>query len=300
MEQISIKNLSELINRPEVQDIIDTTSEFSTNYEQMYEAQQKIINNFNLIVQFLIENPDKEIGIFIEKDLSAPVLGPLPPQISSILHIPQQTQGKEIWLVINKEGFGLKDTSSMWGGRGRFEDFTLSEGMKSTYNSFLKAIFGYPKVYETLYTHLSENGKELFNKLKDKYNSLYFNQYNNKWANYKIGPLSEDEKKHFNYITDYASLTFHTRSSGVNIFIGNDRSPKGTPRPSFDNNIFNKRRHDKQQFVYEKIFIINHFDDIKRGIETYKKYEITKMDSHLEFIRQTNEIISKFVILKKL
>ena len=62
--------------------------------------------------------------------------------------------------------------------------------------------------------------EELFTKLHDKYHSLYFNQYNNKWANYQVGPLSEEEKNMFNYVTDNASLTFHTRSGGVNIFIG--------------------------------------------------------------------------------
>ena len=300
MEQISIKALNELINRPEVDEIIEVTSGFSRNYEELYEIQNKALNNFNMIVQFLVENPDKEIKIFIEKDITAPVIGPLPANISSILKIPPTTPNKEIWLQIDKEGFGLKDTSSMWGGRGKFEDFTPTNGMKANYGSFLKAIFGYPNVYEQLYPKLSENGKDLFSKLKEKYHSLYFNQITNKWANYKVGPLNEEEKKIFNYITDNASLTFHTRQSGVNIFIGNDRSPKGTARPSFDNNIFNKHRHDKQQFVYEKIFIINHFDDIKRGVMAYKNYEIPKIDLHLEFIREVNELISKFVILKKL
>jgi hypothetical protein len=175
MEQISMKALTELINRPEVQEIIDITSEFSKSYEHLYEVENKAINNFNLIVQFLVENPDKEIKIFIEKDMTAPVLGPIPSNIASILHLPTQTTPhKEIWLYINKEGFGLQDTSSAWGGRGRFEDFTPTEGMKATYSSFLKAIFGYPNVYEQLYPKLSENGQELFAKLKEKYNSLYF------------------------------------------------------------------------------------------------------------------------------
>ena len=301
MEQISMKALTELINRPEVQEIVDITSEFSKSYEHLYEVENKVINNFNLIVQFLVENPDKEIKIFIERDMTAPVLGPLPANISAILKLPTQTTpNKEMWLSVNKDGFGLIDTSSSWGGRGRFEDFTPTEGMKATYSSFLKAIFGYPNVYEQLYPKLSENGQELFTKLKDKYNSLYFNQVTNKWSNYKVGPLNEEEKTMFNYITDNASLTFHTRQNGINIFVGNDRSPKGTPRPSFDNNIFNKSRHDKQQFVYEKIFIINHYDDLKRGVNAYKNYEITKIDSHLEFISGVNELISKFVILKKL
>jgi hypothetical protein len=301
MEQISMKALTELINRPEVQEIVDITSEFSKSYEHLYEVENKVINNFNLIVQFLVKNPDKEIKIFIERDMTASVLGPIPSNIASILHLPAQTTPhKEMWLSVNKDGFGLVDTSSIWGGMGRFEDFTPTEGIKSKYTSFLKTIFGYPNVYEQLYPKLSENGKELFSKLKDKYNSLYFNQVTNKWANYKIGPLNEDEKKMFNYITDNASLTFHTRQNGITIFIGNDRSPKGTPRPSFDNNIFNKNQHDKQQFVYEKIFIINHFDDIKRGIENYKKYEFININLHLEFIKEINELISKYVILKKL
>jgi hypothetical protein len=300
MEQISISSLNELINRPEVQGIIDDTDDFSRRYEDCYKAQRKALNNFNLIVQFLVENPDKELKIFIEKDASAPVVGPIPTSIAGVLQIQPPTPQKEIWLHINKNGFGLKDTSNGWGGIEQFREFTPTEGMKANYSSFLKTIFGYAGVYEMLYPCLSENGKDLFEKLKTKYHSLYFNQINNKWSNFKVGPLNEDEKTAFNYVTDNASLTFHTRMDGVNIFMGNDRSPKGTPRPNFNNNIFNKSRHDTQQFVYEKIFIINHYDDIKRGIESYKKVELPKLDSHLEFIHEVNLLISKFVILKQL
>jgi hypothetical protein len=299
MEQISIGNLHELINRPEITELISMTEDFQKKYEDNYCVQNRILENFNGIVQFLIENPDKPIDIFLVNEpaqttqFTAPITAQTPTAVTQLI------QNAIMYLHINKDGFYLKDKNSQW-GVNRFEYFTPSEGLKSGYNSFLKAIFGYPNVYEQLYPKLSENGKELFSKLKVKYNSLYFNQIENKWANYKITNLSEDEKKILNFSTENASLTFHTRRSDVNIFIGNEKSPKGTPRPIFNHAIFDKRRGDREQFVYEKIFIINHYGDIRRGFDMYKTYELPKVDSHLEFIIGVNEMISKFVILKKL
>lgn len=307
MEQISIGTLHELINRPEITDLISMTEDFQKKYEDNYRVQSRILENFNSIVQFLIENPDKPIDIFLEKEpaqtttFTAPITAQTPPAAAQLIQnaINQYTQPKDMYLHINKDGFYLKDKNSQW-GVNRFEYFTPAEGLKSSYNSLLKAIFGYPNIYEQLYPKLSENGQELFAKLKAKYNTLYFNQIENKWANYKIANLSEDEKKLLNFTTENASLTFHTRRSDVNIFIGNEKSPKGTPRPIFNHAIFDKRRGDRDQFVYEKIFIINHYDDIRRGFDMYKAYELPKVDSHLEFIIGVNEMISKFVILKKL
>lgn len=302
MEQISIKALDALINCPEVEEIINMADDFSKKYEDCYKAQRSAINNFNLIVQFLVENPDKELKVFIEKDTTPSfTLSQLPTSpITGFIQMQPQAVTKEIYLYINKNGFALKDTTNSWGGLEQFREFTPIEGMKANYSSFLKTIFGYPGTYEMIFPHLSENGKDLFEKLKTKYHSLYFNQISDKWANYKVGPLSEEEKKAFNYITDNASLTLHSRPDGVNIFIGNDRAPRGTERPSFNNNIFRKSRHDKQQFVYEKIFLINHYNDIKYGLEAYKRQELSKIDSHLEFIHEVNLLISKFVILKQL
>ena len=303
MNQISIGKLDELINRTEVTELTDMTEEFQKKYEENYHTQNRIVENFNNIVQFLIDNPDKPFDIFIEKQdaqtTQVPVM--VPADLGYIQqNVAQTIPAKEIYLHVNKDGFFVRDRNSQWGGVDRFQYFTPTWGLKSGYSSFLKVIFGYPKVYDDLYPHLSEHGKDLFVKLKNKYHSLYFNQIDGKWTNYKILNLEEDEKKILNFSTEIASLTFHSRRSDINVFIGNDRSPKGTPRPIFNPAVFDKRRGEREQFVYEKIFIINHYSDIRRGFENFKSFELPKVDSHLEFIRTTNELISKFVILKKL
>jgi hypothetical protein len=284
MTNISIKEIHDLINKKEITDIADKQKSFIKIYDECYKKQSQILNDMFDITKFLFKEPNKEKVILITD---------LPDE---------NNKPTNIMLRIRNSGFKLSTGNTPF-DIARFSYFTNTKGIHSNPACFLKAIYGYPKVYENLKPHLNENGLDVFEKIKELNDSLYFNQIHNKWNNYMINNLTTDEKEILKFKTPNASLTFRCNDFDIFVFIGNTICPKDTPKPEFDCAVFDERRTRGSytaSYIYEKLFILKHYDDIKKGFETFETNEISKVQQHINFINSVNKILTKYTVLSKI
>jgi len=164
--------------------------------------------------------------------------------------------------------------------------------------SFLEVLF-MEELYNPLLEVLTAEGIEILNKLAQLYNSTPINIHSVK-PFYPIYNTSPDERKYFDIKTDNASLYINNICHDITLLISNSTFLKDTKFPTFKPRVFSLEVEPRTNYIPEKLFIRNHFNDITHAIDDYSVKINKLVDNHREFLRNANNLISKYAVLSKL
>ena len=285
---IDMNDILEIKNDKRINELVDKIKETNKLSQQLMNQTDKCIRNYNVAISYLITTPD-----IIPYEQMA---------------VKNYLTGKDVEgtysLNISKEGIfrktSLRDSMDCF-----FIQFTQITEPTKEYAAFsLMYAITRERVYNPLKKILTPEGINIINKLVDKHNSIKppvitkLNMY------YKISNITDAEKKYFGIITNGARLYFKSFRENVIPFVSNQYYIKDVKFPTFSYRVFmedgEENRKHPNEYLPEKMFILNHYDDIATAINSYHGFLKSKIQKHLDFFEYANSLVERYAVLGKL
>jgi len=287
---IDMNDVIKITDDNRINDLVTKLETINNLSQNMIKQNEKCITNYNLAIPHLIKQPNE---ILYEKRIVKSRLtfnGPKEALYS---------------MCLSDKGITRECNSEYFSNGSHFKQFSqLTKITDEDYGfSFMHAITQ-DRAYEPLLLTLTDEGIIIFNKLVEKYNSISPPVITELKQYYRISKVTEAERNYFGIATQDARVFFKSFGDSVVPFIANSRWIKDTNYPTFAYRVFMdaQQRAEKHPNTYlpEKIFILNHYDEILLAINSYYNFIKYNTQKHIDFFDYANELVQKYAILGKL
>ena len=200
---------------------------------------------------------------------------------------------KEATLQISKVGIGK--THIYYSQINTFDNIVANPNGKGyRQNGFIDTVVDDDKIFDECISHMSENGKYIFNSVKETYSKYKITDPDDSKVTTPIKATPEEavmlgQSKLFIHITDDRNLSLSI-STNSNIEQYHNRDIFTLNSLKLDN---------PEDFIYN-MFINNHATEIETALNNYQKLTDEKLKTWKDFNEALKEKLSKFLVLMEI
>jgi len=310
-EKFSYDVMHSVLMAPELQDIKNRNKLLNEKVENVFSVNNKVLGNFNESFKCFLKKEDIKKDILLLKE-PAEASYDLKPfftdefKIKNNINDGVQLTNKYVTLSVRKNRIGTfvaNDNYSFFSQLPCFRTFSYIEYNVSMF-SYIKYYCASFSLFNPLYTNeicsiLNDDGLEVFDKLSNSWYNNSPGALDKLKFSYKISDITKKEKELFKIRSEDAYLYFKINHQQVMIFLANGFEAKGPPYPDFYYREF-ADDYKELNHVNEKLFILNHYDDISTALTEFEKRCMPKVDTHIKYLEESDKILEKYVLAARL
>lgn len=310
-EKFSYDAMAAVLMAPEIKEIKEKVKNLQIYVDKVYRLDNDCLENFNTSFKYLINSSTKDDDILISKQKADRPFNIRPkfftdkflkennidialPCVDAYATL--SIRNDSIGILIADSDYSCYSPDPMFLHFTNYESFKNDAAMRN--RCLTNALFN-PSYSKQLSSILNNDGISVFNDISNKYYDSNLVPLDTIKFSYKINNITQKEKELFKIRTDDAFLYFKVTRNAIMLFLSNGYEAKGTPYPEFNYREFFDDP-EKLNNVNEKLFILNHSDDILNAINSFEDSALPKIISHIKFMEDTNEILKKYVLAAKL